>query len=219
MKRYKQKTFPHTGNPLYHVLWNYEIKSRNGTENNSDIWYLGLLPKGTAVRNFVVTKQTTKDINDFLCSTTGNFQLSGASLMHWQGVLKSSLLKNASPHDEISKHPQDKPVSPQNNLYRTDYWTQTKLMWHDISRKSQELVSISSHFSKLVNTFDYMKHSDILSLENAPPAHLVSLSVSCGLLQFALVTHLTMWPTSECSCLPRDPGDATLPNNAHNEIW
>lgn len=36
-----------------------------------------------------------------------------------------------------------------------------------------------------------------------------SLWLSRGLLLSALVTHLTMWPTYECSCLPCDPRDAT----------
>lgn len=43
-----------------------------------------------------------------------------------------------------------------------------------------------------------------------------SLWASCALLLSPLVTHLTMWPTSECSCLPCDCRDAT--NNTHNEI-
>lgn len=33
--------------------------------------------------------------------------------------------------------------------------------------------------------------------------------LSRGWLLCALVTHLTMWPTSECSCLPCDSWDAT----------
>lgn len=59
-----------------------------------------------------------------------------------------------------------------------------------------------------------------LATPPSSPAHVVftkwreltaawSLWPSRGLLLSALVTHLTMWPTSECSCLPCDPRDAT----------
>lgn len=46
-----------------------------------------------------------------------------------------------------------------------------------------------------------------------------SLWPSRALLLSPLVTHLTMWPISECSCLPCDSRDATNSTiNTHNEI-
>lgn len=118
------------------------------------------------------------------------------------------------------------------NLYRRDYLIhQIKIMWHNTSRKPQARVSISTwtNWPKHVTVTRNIATS-LRAVTNSPFSHcwllkippssrarpvfmkwrvLTSLWPSRGLLLSALVTHLTMWPTSECSCLPCDSRDAT----------
>lgn len=120
----------------------------------------------------------------------------------------------------------------ESNLRRGGCWFHgTKGKW-DTIKKSQQPVSIfyiSSNWPKVVIiTGDILMSLRVVLKSLFPhrwllrclPAHLVfikwrvlraaaSLWPSRGLLLSALVTHLTMWPTSEGSCLPCDCRDAT----------